>query len=157
MNQWIFLRHGESEANKARVFSGHQDVALTARGRDQAVKAGIQIQRLLGQHTLDSVWSSDLQRARNTAQLALSAANIDCAIQEHTALRERHLGDWQGQSIDRLKPTGERDILLAWKGAAPGGESLERLGAACSVELLVQPTSVSDSSSHRNSSHVQEH
>ena len=135
MNQWIFLRHGESEANKARVFSGHQDVALTALGRDQAIAAGIEIRKLLGSTVLSAVWSSDLKRARHTAQLALSAAQMNCPVQEHAALRERHLGEWQGESIDRLKQSGAREALATWTGAAPGGESLAQL-CARAVPLL---------------------
>ena len=140
MTQWIFLRHGESEANKARVFSGHQDVALTAFGRSQATKAGIEIQQILGDAHLSAVWSSDLERARHTAHLALSSAKIDCPVNEHAALRERHLGDWQGQSIDRLKETGERDVLLTWEGAAPGGESLAQICARAVALLATLPT-----------------
>ena len=40
MSHWIFIRHGESVANKARVFSGHQDVPLTELGKEQAAAAG---------------------------------------------------------------------------------------------------------------------
>ena len=125
MTQWIFLRHGESVANKRRVFSGHQDVPLTDVGRTQAIEAGVQIQNLLGHVELASAWSSDLVRAEETAKLALAAARFDCQLHSHSALRERHLGDWQGQSIDALKQSGEREILFTWQGHAPGGESLK--------------------------------
>jgi broad specificity phosphatase PhoE len=135
VNRWFFLRHGESEANRARVFSGHHDVPLTSLGREQASKAGLEIQELLNGTKLSSVWSSDLQRARETADRALQAAQINIPVHTHSALRERHLGEWQGQSIDALKASGSRDILHAWTGAAPGGESLAALSVRA-TELL---------------------
>ena len=124
MNQWIFLRHGESTANEKRVFSGHQDVPLTDRGRIQAKNAGAQIQTLLQGVPLTCAWSSDLQRAKETAQLALAASHATCDLQTDSALRERHLGEWQGTSIDAIQQSGQREILLTWTGHAPGGESL---------------------------------
>ena len=71
MNTWVFLRHGESTANRARQLSGWEDVALTALGRAQARDAG----RALWAEGLcfDRVLSSDLVRAHDTATLALEA------------------------------------------------------------------------------------
>ena len=127
MSRWIFLRHGESEANRDRVFSGHQDVPLTAKGESQAREAGLKIEQALGGQPLDRVLSSDLQRAVRTAELAIQAANLLHPIQQTEALRERNLGDWQGQSIDELKAQGSRSVLHQWTGRAPGGESLAEL------------------------------
>ena len=127
MGTWIFLRHGESEANKARVFSGHQDVALTALGRQQATEAGAGVHALLDNQPLRVAWSSDLQRAMETGQRCLEAAGINLPLQTHKGLRERHLGHWQGQDIDRLKAEGARKVLTSWNGAAPGGESLAQM------------------------------
>lgn len=133
MSLWVFLRHGESEANRSRVFSGHQDVALTDLGESQARTAGEQIAEL---GPVQCVISSDLRRARRTAELALAAAGISVHIHTTPALRERHLGEWQGQSIDRLKAEGARDVLHSWTGHAPGGESLAML-ASRAVPFLV--------------------
>ena len=127
MSQWIFLRHGESEANRARVFSGHHDVGLTALGETQARQAGREIGELLGEAQLDLVLSSDLQRAVRTAVLATDAAEQTADVLCDPSLRERHLGEWQGESIDKLKASGERAILHTWHGCAPGGESLAAL------------------------------
>jgi alpha-ribazole phosphatase len=137
VSHWIFLRHGESEANRARVFSGHHDVGLTARGEAQARKAGREIAELLGGRRLDQVLSSDLQRAVRTAVLATKAAEQTATIRHYPSLRERHLGEWQGKSIDKLKASGERAILHTWHGCAPGGESLAEL-AQRSLTTLAQ-------------------
>ena len=137
MSRWIFLRHGESEANRNRVFSGHQDVPLTRTGESQASKAGLLIQQTLAGQSLHRVLSSDLQRAVRTAEIALQAAGLAHPIEQTEALRERHLGAWQGQSIDDLKARGARTILHQWTGHAPGGESLKEL-AHRSLEFLAQ-------------------
>jgi len=130
LSTWIFLRHGESTANAARVFSGHEDVALTDRGRAQAAAAGEQLSPTLVQYEQIRVLSSTLQRARVTADLALQAAGYDLPVISLDALRERRLGDWQGKSIDELKKIGARDTLLRWDGRPPGGgESLQDLAA----------------------------
>lgn len=135
MNQWIFLRHGESTANQRRVFSGHEDVPLTDLGRKQAREAGEQLGALLRSAPLSAAWSSDLIRAKETARLALASAAVDIEVQTDPALRERNLGTWQGQSIDALQRSGQRDTLLEWRGHAPGGESLADI-ALRAVRLL---------------------
>ncbi|MGB0641395.1 MAG: histidine phosphatase family protein, partial [Myxococcota bacterium] len=125
-----------SEANAARVFSGHQDVALTSLGRKQAQEAGAVIHQILGTDTIQSAFSSDLQRAKITAEITLGCLNSPPSLQISEALRERNLGTWQGESIDKLKATGAKDVLLTWKGAAPGGESLYDL-ALRSIPFLM--------------------
>ena len=135
MSTWIFLRHGESVANHARVFSGHHDVPLTGLGVSQARQAGIALISLLRGTKLDAALSSDLQRAKHTAELALEEAGLSIQLVCEPALRERHLGRWQGESIDKLKQSGERDILHTWTGQAPGGESLQQV-ATRAVNLL---------------------
>lgn len=124
MNRWVFLRHGESEANRGRVFSGHRDVALTAHGRRQAIAAGPKVAAMLEGRPLSAAWSSDLQRARETAVCALQAAEINLPLMEHPALRERCLGDWEGQAIDPIKASSAGQLLVSWEGRAPNGESL---------------------------------
>jgi broad specificity phosphatase PhoE len=141
VSTWIFLRHGESTANAARVFSGHQDVALTPLGRTQARAAGRDLRSALAQTGSLRVLSSDLQRAHHTTQLALAAAEVDAQIQLSPLLRERHLGDWQAQSIEQLKVQGARDVLLSWDGRAPGGgESLHDLARRIVPYLASQDT-----------------
>lgn len=135
MSLWVFLRHGESEANKARQFSGHQDVALTELGRHQANTAGTALRAILDHQRLWCAYSSDLQRARHTAQLALNAASITVPLNEHAALRERCLGAWEGQAIDAIRNSEEGKKLISWEGHAPGGESLADV-AKRAVELL---------------------
>lgn len=59
------VRHGESQANISKRFSGITDVELTERGALQAARAG----RKLKGEKIDHIFSSPLKRAKNTAEI----------------------------------------------------------------------------------------
>ncbi|MEL6345009.1 MAG: histidine phosphatase family protein [Myxococcota bacterium] len=138
MNQtWIFIRHGESTANARRVLSGWQDVALTPLGRTQARRAGRALAARVPK--IDRVLSSDLRRAVNTARLALeNYPRPTPTIQIDARLRERNMGDLQGQSIDKLQADGRMRQILGWDNAPPGGERLVELSRRCLAALIAQ-------------------
>lgn len=143
---WVFLRHGESTANAARIVSGWDDVALTPQGERQARAAGAALAEVPLVHAV----SSDLRRARDTARLALearaAARSEALALSLEGRLRERNLGRWQGQPYPRLRDTGEMQTLLAWSGRPPGGESNADLawrvvGALADLDARLTPGS----------------
>lgn len=138
MTTWVFVRHGESVANAARVLSGWDDVALTPRGEEQARAVGEQ----LATYAVDRAISSDLCRASRTAELALerwSAATGRRAprLERDGRLRERNLGGWQGLSYDALRDRGDTSVLVDWQGRPPGGESLQDLAWRLTAALMV--------------------
>jgi broad specificity phosphatase PhoE len=140
LSRWIFLRHGQSTANRDGVFSGHQDVHLTPAGRLQAQAAG----RSLAAESVSRVLVSDLSRARQTATHAMEAWSAVRGESPPTetvlhGLRERHLGEWQGRCRADMRATGENAPLLTWDGAAPGGESLAALSRRALTALAEQP------------------
>ncbi|MBI3928778.1 MAG: histidine phosphatase family protein [Armatimonadetes bacterium] len=109
---WL-VRHGETVWNAAGLVCGWSDVPLTARGQGQARSLR---SRLTGQ-VFDSVWSSDLCRAVETAQLAYGAPRVDAR------LRELHFGQIEGVPWETLDPL-HRNALLEFEGfRAPDGES----------------------------------
>lgn len=98
------VRHGESDGNSRRVVSGSTDHNLTALGIEQAISLG----RKLVNVTFDKIFSSDLIRARKTAELI--TLNKGLAIETSPALRERNYGDLEG------KPSAELHVHFdAWK------------------------------------------
>ena len=106
------IRHGESEWNRERRLTGWTDVGLTEFGRNQARW----LRRLLDGRTFAGAWSSDLQRASETAELAFGPCTLDQRI------REVRFGDLEGviwTTLTEEQRAGVRDI--DWK--PEGGES----------------------------------
>lgn len=79
------IRHGESEANAGGYFAGWAQVSLTEKGRRDAAMAG----RLLKGLHFDRVYSSDLLRAVQTANIALP----NVVPEQVPALREINVGE----------------------------------------------------------------
>lgn len=120
MRRLVLLRHGVTEWNQARRFQGHADIALTPAGLEQAERAAAHLARL--EPAL--VWSSDLVRARATADRVAAAAGLPVTVDER--LREIHVGDFQGlthgEVVERFGPG-------PWDYGAHGGESEDDLAA----------------------------
>ncbi len=104
-------RHGQTEENLNRIFQGHLPGRLTAEGQRQAVELGMQLREI----PLDAVLSSDLQRVKDTVELAVGDRNLPW--ETNPMFREINWGSWTGvplDSVDRsaLPPDAEsRDDL----------------------------------------------
>ncbi|MBQ8341530.1 MAG: histidine phosphatase family protein [Clostridia bacterium] len=97
MTRIILIRHGQSEANKARIFAGHTDAPLSEKGRAQAQAAATY---LLAHEHIDAVYASDLSRAMSTARPTAEAFGLP--IHPEPALREIFAGAWEGRYFDDL-------------------------------------------------------
>ncbi len=118
MNKELWLvRHGRTAANAEGVFSGWLDVALTPEGREQAAA----LQPRLAEASFDGVWSSDLQRAVETARLAFGEPVQD------ERLREMHFGELEGLPWDRVSPEHARGLMTFKDFAPPGGETIPKV------------------------------
>lgn len=110
----VLLRHGESEWNAKNLFTGWVDVALTEKGRGEAVRGG----ELLHEAGVlpDVVHTSLQRRAINTAALALDAADRHwIPVKRSWRLNERHYGALQGQDKKQtLEEFGEEQFML-WR------------------------------------------
>jgi probable phosphoglycerate mutase len=85
----LLVRHGQSEWNLTGRWQGQTDPPLTDLGRAQARTAA----RSLG--TVDAIWSSDLQRAAETATIISGELGVGPVVLDPD-LRERNAGEWQG-------------------------------------------------------------
>lgn len=91
----LLIRHGETAWNAEKRLQGHLDIALNAEGERQAAALGA----ALAGEAIDLVLSSDLGRARQTAEAIIRARNDEVAapaLQLDPQLRERCYGGFEG-------------------------------------------------------------
>lgn len=94
MTRLILIRHGESEANVKEIGAGQVDYPLTELGHEQARLAA---DYLLANERIDAIYSSDLQRAYDTALPVAEALGLP--IRTDLRLREMDTGEWAGLSF----------------------------------------------------------
>ena len=101
MTRLILVRHGETDWNRELRFQGQVDVPLNATGHEQARR----VARRLGDDEVHQVISSDLARARQTAEplseLLARRGAPDSRV--HAGLREQSFGLVDGMSVDEIK------------------------------------------------------
>ncbi|MFT4173156.1 MAG: histidine phosphatase family protein [Rhodocyclaceae bacterium] len=122
LTRLCLVRHGETDWNVARRLQGFTDIPLNAEGLRQAHAAAAH----LTQEGFEAIYSSDLQRARATADII--AKQVGLRVADDARLRERNFGVLQGMTPDEaaarypdIQPRiRARDAELA----PPEGESL---------------------------------
>lgn len=130
----ILIRHGVTAWNRERRFQGQIDIPLDDEGRLQAM----QLARALGSEPLAAVYSSDLSRARQTAEPLARALGQKLILE--TGLRERFYGAFEGRTWDELQRDHAEDFSR-WRAREvdfelPGsGESLRVLQDRVAVTL----------------------
>jgi probable phosphoglycerate mutase len=116
----LLVRHAESEWNAERRWQGWSDPPLSEHGRTQSVHAVAQIPE-----TVRSIVSSDLHRARETAEIIASELGLG-EVTVDAGWREIDVGDWSGLTMDEVKerhPEAYADWRAGRLDAYPGGES----------------------------------
>src|SRR5258708_33688739 len=90
------IRHGEVEGAAEGKLLGRTDVPLSERGLEQSR----QLAEVLSRARISAVYSSDLQRARMTAEIIAKPGNLK--VQESPAWREIDMGEWECRTISML-------------------------------------------------------
>ncbi|MDN0075331.1 histidine phosphatase family protein [Crenobacter sp. SG2303] len=93
------VRHGETSWNRERRLQGQLDTPLNVLGRQQAQRVAARLADLAGTAPFAALYSSDLERTRDTAQPI--AERLALAVQLTPSLRERHFGQLQGLTPDQ--------------------------------------------------------
>ena len=134
MNKLILLRHGQSQWNLENRFTGWKNVPLTEKGETEAKKAG----ELLKKHNIhvDRVFSSVLERANRTAEIAIIHAELNNLLENNKLimtcsekLNERDYGDLVGLNKQETADKFGKDQVHIWRRSydtpPPNGESLK--------------------------------
>lgn len=113
----VLWRHGRTAWNSVNRFQGQEDVPLDEVGKDQVRRAA---QTLIGMKP-HHIISSDLERARHTAQALADIAGLTVSVDQD--LRETFAGSWQGLTRNEIIERYPADFA-AWGGDSnirPGG------------------------------------
>lgn len=120
----LLMRHGTSVWNVERRWQGWADPPLSAQGANDAEGAAVALARL----GVRAVVSSDLARARSTAEIIARALGLELTIEP--ALRERGVGSWTGLTSEEIESRwpGQQARYRDDPGIPfPDGEDVERL------------------------------
>jgi broad specificity phosphatase PhoE len=119
----LIARHGQSDWNQEKRWQGHADRPLTERGREQAQALAERVAHI----ELDAVYSSDLQRARDTGAVVAESQGLE--LRQLPELREVDVGSWSGLTraeAEERFPEG----FARWREGYPGwkdGETYEAM------------------------------
>jgi broad specificity phosphatase PhoE len=129
----LLARHGQTDDNLEPLrFQGFRDTPLNDTGRRQAKSLAERV----AADGITSLWSSDLSRARETAEIV--GARIGLEPRLDARLREGNRGRWEGRlfvDVAREEP----ELYASWRRADeefrfPGGDTLleqmDRVSAA---------------------------
>lgn len=101
-NCTIYLvRHGKTDWNKQGIIQGHTDIPLN----DEGEKEARELARELNKIKFDEFFSSDLLRAKRTAEIIATEHKL--AVKTTKALRERHFAHLEGKPSKLLTEIGK--------------------------------------------------
>jgi broad specificity phosphatase PhoE len=111
-------RHGGTAWTITGQHTGVTDLPLTPEGEDEAIRLGERLEGL----TFAGVFTSPLQRARRTCQLAGFAS----AVEVDADLREWNYGKYEGRTSAEIH--AERPDWHLFRDGCPEGESPDQVG-----------------------------
>lgn len=128
----VLWRHGQTDYNAEGRFQGHADIPLNDTGRAQARAAA----SVLATFGIDRIISSDLARARETAEILSERTGVP--VEKNSLLREISVGEWQGRTREEIAEFWP-DQLAAWFEGVdmrpPGGESRSESAARVTAAI----------------------
>lgn len=131
MGRWLIVRHGETRWNLEGRLQGISDIGLSEKGHRQAQMVA---RRLAGVY-IDVAYSSDLTRARDTAQSILE--NRELTLHAIPELRERGYGTFEGLTVEERQQRYPamfaaslvNDLDFAPTGGETPRQTIERMSA----------------------------
>ncbi|WAV91771.1 histidine phosphatase family protein [Oxalobacter aliiformigenes] len=108
----LIIRHGQTAWNTQKRLQGHSDIPLNENGRLQAVT----LAKILRDEPLDAIFSSDLQRAYQTAYEIAKIHNLP--VHQDRSFRERCYGICEGMKDGEIREAYP-ESYKAWYAADP--------------------------------------
>jgi len=97
LGQIIFLRHGQAKNNTERILAGRTEgVPLT----DTGIKQSEYTAELLEHMNISAIYSSPIERAKHTAEIAGKHNSLDVTIDDR--LTELDMGKFTGMPYDEI-------------------------------------------------------
>ena len=125
MTTLFLIRHGQTDWNAEGRWQGQADPSLNEHGREQANR----LAQELAHQNLTALYSSDLRRALETAQIIGEGLGLEVIVEPR--LREVNLGLWQGilsTDIQAQYPHEFREWhTTPLTVRPPGGEDIQAL------------------------------
>jgi broad specificity phosphatase PhoE len=115
------VRHGQSIHNQEQMIAGQLDSELTPQGFEDAR----QVARAVGRHDFDLIYSSDLKRARQTADILVETLQLHCPLITTPLLRELDYGCFTNAPFREAAEYLDYRANRAQK--YPGGEGFQDL------------------------------
>ena len=123
----IFIRHGETDFNRARLYFGHLDTDLNKTGVEQLRKTKILFEKR--EKMPDVVFSSDLKRCSQSMEILEIDEEIEKNLTED--LREINFGIFEGKTYEEIKnkyPEKVEKMKNDWRNfKADKGESINEM------------------------------
>ena len=121
-NTFYIVRHGQTNWNILGKTQGHGNSDLTPKGENQA----LELSNAIKEYPIDYIYSSDLGRAVQTAEIIGSTIGVD--VIQTPSLREMGFGDWEGLLIEEIKKDHAK-TYETWRNQPhlvniPNGETL---------------------------------
>lgn len=126
------FRHGETDWNKAQRLQGSTDIPLNETGRTQALR----LREFFVSNPIDVVLSSDLSRARETAEIARGNLNVE--IVTDPRMRETNLGQAEGLTQPEIIERFGDHAWHAWYEHNPRSVPFRFPGGETKIEHLTR-------------------
>ena len=115
----VLWRHGQTDYNLEGRIQGRVDIPLNDVGRDQAASAAPDLVAL----NPAVIFSSPLERARQTAEVLASAVGLGVHVDNRLA--ERSFGRWEGLSRAQIEERWPEQFDVWRSGGDPEGVGVE--------------------------------
>lgn len=121
LKSFYFLRHGETDWNRDRLYMGCKDIPLNTQGISQAHSAAEHLSEV---NAIKFIYASPLQRAYETAKIVAQTINFDSEIIIIDDLKECNWGVYEQTKVVE----DGRSLFNNWVGGKeiPGGETIDQ-------------------------------